>query len=205
VNVSDPRLRVTGWFVEPDEKSAPLLLAMGQVVWGAAALEKSLLLELARLRAERDGQFPAEQELSRLEHLPAGPLLKELRKLDLPGGLDERIGDAIDRRNQLFHHPVEDPEMVAAIVRGEDIDAVVKRVEQLAIDCGELAVELQAVAVAKLEAVLGKSQAELVQIVQSVDPATVEDPHDRRQLEAIIALGDADLSLFPPDDPGSAE
>jgi hypothetical protein len=197
--VSEPRPRVTGWFEEPDEAAAPLLRAMGRLVWGAAALEKALMLELARLRAEREARLPAEQELSRLEHLPARPLLNELRKLDLPGDLDQRISDAIDRRNQLVHHPTEDPEMVRAIVHGEGVDAVLKRVEQLAIDCGELAVELQIVAAARLEAMLGMSQAQMLEVLRSVDLAAIEDPAMRRQLEAVRALGAVELPLLPPD------
>jgi hypothetical protein len=56
--VSGRRPRVTGWFVEPDERAVPLLLAIGNVVWAAAGLEKSLLLELTRLRGEREGSRP---------------------------------------------------------------------------------------------------------------------------------------------------
>jgi hypothetical protein len=199
MNAPEPRPRVTGWFVEPDEKAVPLLHAMGLVIWAAQALEKSLLLELARLRAERDGQFPPEPELSKLEYLTAGPLLDQLRKLDLPGDLAERISDAIDRRNQLMHRAFEDPEMVAAIARGKGLDTVVSRVERLAIDCGELAVELQLVAGARVEAMLEMPQAEMAQVLASIDLAQISDPRWRAQLEAVRALGDADLSLRPSD------
>lgn len=73
--------RVHGYFVEPDERAVPLLHAIGRVVWAAAALEKVLLLEIARLQYERDGVFPREVELAKLELARAGRLLKQLRDL----------------------------------------------------------------------------------------------------------------------------
>lgn len=189
------RPRVTGYFTEPDEKAAPLLHAVGRAVWAIGALEKTLLLEYARLQAESAGLGPeVERELSRLERLSAGALRKELQKFDLPGDLDERIGSAIQRRNRLIHHHFEDPELVRAITTGEGIAAVVERVNRLALDCGELAVELSLVAAPRLEAVLGMSRSEMVKLLQSVDPSTVEDVHERQQLEAILATGELDLT-----------
>jgi hypothetical protein len=192
----DPsRPRVTGYFTEPDEEAAPLLQAIGRSVWAIGALEKTLLLEFARLQAESAGLGPqVGREMSRLERLPAGVLRKELQKFDLPGDLDERIGSAIQRRNGLIHHHFEDPELVRAIATGERIAAVVERVNRLALDCGELAVELYLVATPRLEAVLGMSKSEMVKLLQSVDPSTVENEHARQQLEAILAFDELDLT-----------
>src|ERR1700685_4455546 len=142
---------ITGYMDEPDARSEPLLRAMGQLVWAAAALEKVLLLVIALLRVERDGAFPSAKELARLERAPAGVLFGELQKLDLPADLDQRIADAIDRRNRVIHRPIEDPEIVRAIVGGESIDPVTERVQQVALDCGKIAVEPQAVAGPRLE------------------------------------------------------
>jgi hypothetical protein len=200
--VSGRRSRVTGWFVEPDERAVPLLLAMGNVVWAAAGLEKSLLLELTRLRGEREGQLPAEEEISKLERLTAGPLLEHLRKLELPSALAERIADAIDRRNALFHRPFEDPDLVFAVSHGERLDAQVEHVEQLALDCGELAVELLLVAVARLVGMIGIAPAQMLELVQSIDIDAIEDPRYRGQLEAVRALSGVDLAtLLRPDAP----
>lgn len=197
---------MTGWFVEPDERAVALLLPMGHVVWAAGALEKSLLLELTRLRGERDGQLPAEEEISKLERLTAGPLLEHLRKLELPSDLTERIADAIDRRNGLFHRAFEDPDLVRAVAHGERLDAQVKRVEQLAIDCGELAVELQLVATKRLTAMLGIPLEQMVELARSVDVDSIEDARSRRQLEAVRALGDVDIAaVLLPDAPGPPE
>jgi len=158
-DAADPkRPRVTGWLEEPDASSKPLLSAIGQAVWAAAGLEQSLLLELLRLFVERQGELPADA-ITRFERLPAGPLLKELRRMELPGDLDERIGDAIARRNNLFHHPMEDAKLVRAIAHGENVEDAVAAVERLALDCGELAVELFTVASKRLEALTGKRRA----------------------------------------------
>jgi hypothetical protein len=192
----DPRPRATGSFVEPDETAGPLLMAIGRAVFAAAGLEKTLQLEIARLLSVRHAAEDATpsptlgQELSRLENLTAGQLLRELRDLNLPADLDKRISDAIERRNQLVHRTFEDPELAKAASSDEHMDAVVKRVEQLALDCAELAVELQLVAIPALEAILGKSRAQLIEIVRSIDPGTITDSRERKQLEAIQTFDD---------------
>ncbi len=192
---ADPkRPRVTGWFEEPDKASKPLLAAIGRAVWGAAALEQSLLLELLRLHVERKGELPAEA-IARFERLPAGPLLKELRRLDLPGDLDERIGDAIHRRNNLIHHAIEDAQLTRAIVHGEKVEDAVDAVDRLALDCGELAVELFVVASERLEALTGMTVEQMMQMLLALDPAGASDERDRRRLEALQAIGPIDLSL----------
>jgi hypothetical protein len=200
--MSEHRPRVTGYFLEPDEESRPLLVAIGRAVMGAAALEKVLLLEIARVRAESEGLTPElGDELSRLEGLSAGVLHKTLRALELPDDLDARIADAIKRRNQLVHHPMEDPDLVRAATAGEDVAPVVERIDRLALDCGELAVELQMVASPRLEAVLGKSPPEMLEMLREADLDAIEDPDLRRQVEAIRAAGD--LEWPPPEPPVS--
>jgi hypothetical protein len=190
-----PRPRVAGYFAEPDEKAAPLLHAIGRAVWAIGALEKALLLEYARLQAESAGLGPEiARELSRLERLSAGALREELQKFNLPGDLDERIDSAIQRRNRLIHHHFEDPELVRAVATGEGLADVVERVDRLALDCGELAVELYSVAAPRLEEVLGMSLSEMFKLFESVDPSTVVNKHERKQLEAILALGEMDLT-----------
>jgi hypothetical protein len=189
------RPRVAGWFEEPDEASAPLLTAVGRVVWAAAALEHSLLLELLRLYLERQGELPA-RAIARFERLPAGPLLTELRRMDLPGDLAERIGSAVARRNALIHHPIEDARLVRAIAHGEGVEDALAAVERLALDCGELAVELFTVAAQRLEAHTGVSREQMMQLLLTLDPQAAGDERDRRRIEAIQAVGPFELD-FP--------
>jgi hypothetical protein len=84
---------------------------------------------------------------------------------------------------------------VQAVVKGENVDAVVTRVEQVALDCGQIAVELQAVTGPRLENMLGTTRDELVGLLASIDLESVADARSRQQLEAIRALGGTDLTL----------
>jgi hypothetical protein len=192
--VSD-RTRVTAYFDESDNgELMPLFVAVGRAVLAAAGLEQALRLEIVRLLVERKSatgiaEYP---ELATIEGLTGGQLVRELRALGLDPDLDERFGAAINRRNELVHNLIEDPQVVRAL-NGDGMDAVVKRIEQLALDCAGLLGELHIVATPKLEARLGKSRAELFEIVKARDPATIEDPRERRQIEAIRALGDIEL------------
>lgn len=74
-----------------------------------------------------------------------------LRKLDIPADLEARIDEVIRRRNRIVHHMFETPEIVMPVVSGEGLDAAVKQIEQVALDCGSIGVELYAVAGAALE------------------------------------------------------
>lgn len=192
--MSCERPRVTARLDEPDEGAARLFVAVGRTVLAVAGLEQNLRLEITRLLIERNSAADVAQsaeldkELARIGELTGGQLLRELRRLDLSVDLDERIGDAIDRRNEIVHHLIEDPDVIGALA-GDGMDAVVKRIERLALDCAELAVELGIFAAPKLEARLGKSQAELLEILKTRDPETIENPREKRQLEAIQALG----------------
>lgn len=180
--------------MEPDEEGAPLSVAIGRAVVGAAALEAALTLEAARLlhaehaRSGDDTDSTLPKELSRLDKLPAGELLKRLRKLGLPGELDKRIDDVIRRRNDLVHRPFEDPELARAVAGRGNVNDVVKRIERLALDCGELAVELEIFAIPKLLELTGQSPEALIELIKAVDPSTISDPRERRQLQAIQAF-----------------
>jgi hypothetical protein len=197
----DPRPRVTGFFVEPDEAGTPLAIAIGRAVVAAAALEKTLQLELARLLyiehagsgTEPDSTLA--HDLSRLDNFTAGRLLKELRRLGLPTDLDKRIGDAVRRRNDVVHRTFEDPELARATTGRGNVDLVVDRIERLALDCGELAVELEMFAIPKLRELTGKSHVDLIDLVKAVDASTITDPRERKQLEAVQAFAELeDLS-----------
>ncbi len=187
---------VTAYFeAGQDERTDPLLRAIGRLVWGANLLEVVLLLLVVQLRDDREGQFPAEEEFAYLEEASAGKRLGLLRKLDIPPDLEARIDDAIGRRNRIIHHMFECPEIVGAIISGEGIDAAVEQVEQVALDCRKIGVELYAVAGPRLEAKVGKTPAELVEMLGSVKLEAVEDPRLREQLEAVRAMRGLDLTL----------
>jgi hypothetical protein len=204
----DERPRVTASFVEPDEVSTSLLIAIGRAIVAAAGLEKALQVELAGILYERHTVAPNPElgvELARSDNLTAGQLLARLRDLDLPADLDARVADAIDRRNQLVHHTLEDPELAKAVLSGARPDAVVRRLDELACDCAALTVEMQLVAVPRLHAALGKSPSELMDMIGSIDPNTVSAPRERDQLEAIRAFADLDGLAQALDDLGAID
>ena len=193
-----PPPRLTAHFLEPDDRTDPLLRAIGRAVWGVAALEKMLLAEVVRRRAEREGMTPELAGLvTRLEeHGTAGVLLGELRALDLAEDLERRIRDLVARRNEFVHHLAEDPVIVRGIVDPEGMDEAVAHVEQLALDSAALAVELHLPSLDKFETIAGISLTEFVEHVKRVDPADVSDPRTRRQVEAVLAFGDVDFSAL---------
>jgi hypothetical protein len=187
---------VTAWFeVGQDERVDPLLRAIGRLVWGANLLETVLLLLVLQLREERDGQYPAEEEFARLEEASAGKLLGLLRNLHIPADLEGRIDEVIDRRNEVVHHMFEMPEVVAAVVSDEGMDAAVKQIEQVALDCGGIGVALFTLAEGALKTKMGKTPAELVEMLAGIDLETVKDARSRRQLESIRALDGMDFTL----------
>jgi hypothetical protein len=188
------RPRVTGWFIEPGGHTTPLLVAVGRAVFAAAGLEHALQLELVRLilvRQAADGsESNLDSELRRLRRLTAGALLTELGKRGLATELHERIRGAIERRNDLVHRTVEDPELSAGLGRGEGLDPVVARTTQLAAVCGELTVELVAFAIPKILEHLDLSLTDVIRMMEAADPATIPEPDQRRRIEAIRGLGD---------------
>ena len=166
-------------------------MQFGRAVVGAGALEAALRVEAARLIYARyatgnpTSRSTVGQELRRLDKLPAGRPLKVFKAEDL----DRRI----KRRHRSPQrtcppHAFEDPELARAINDAGNIDAVIERIDRLALDCGELAIELQMFSVPKLFELTGRSPTEVVDLVTDVDPTTVTDPRERKQLEAVQAL-----------------
>lgn len=192
------RPRARGSFIACDEPSTSLLIALGHLVVGAAGLEKTLQLELARVHYERantaadPASYGLEKRLTAVERLTGGQARHALRELGLPANLDARIRHAVDRRNALLHRPMEDVQLIKAVTTGVGVEAVADRVNRLALDCGELAVELEAFARRKVEATSGKSRAEIFEMVRGLDPQMIEDPHMRQQVEAVQAAGALD-------------
>jgi hypothetical protein len=80
-----------------------------------------------------------DKDLTALDSMTAGRLLRYLRELGVPDELDQRIGAVIDRRNDLIHHTFEDALLVAALEGGSAVDDAVGMLEQLVVDAGELA------------------------------------------------------------------
>jgi hypothetical protein len=199
---NDQRPQGTGYFEEPTENALPLMVALGQLVLAAAVLEKTLHLELVRLHYERahasgdPEKYGLEQALVATERLTSGQARAELEALGLPEALNARIRSAVKRRNALLHRPLEDLEFARAIGTGEDIDKVVSRIERLAIDCGELGVEIERYAGDRLTGVIGMHRGQIAELVTEIDVNTVNDQHLRAQLEAIKSSG-IDFSRHP--------
>lgn len=192
----DPRPRVTGWFVDPEDIAVPLLVAIGRFVFTAAGLEKALQLELVRLLWVSLGSNTDEpnilfaKETASLQRLSAGALLARLRACTLSTELHDRVDDAIKRRNALVHHAFEDQELMTAATGGGPPDAVIERVNQLATECAELTVELVAYAISKIEELFETPRADLYEMVLSMDPNTITDAADKKLLEAVQAFHD---------------
>lgn len=193
----DARPSVAAYFADLDAAAIPLFTVLGQVVVAAAALESNLQLELARLLvAARARQGPAEddplaEQLAELKKLTAGQLLGRLRERGLPESLEQRIDGAIARRNRLVHHFFEDPQLIKATAGTEASADVIGKLQQLALDCAALSVELQLFALPKIEASMGASKEELLNFVLSLDPAQLQKQAERKQVEEIQVLGSA--------------
>jgi hypothetical protein len=183
------------------ERIDPLLRAIGRLVWGASLLETVLLMMVLQLRSDRDGELPSQEEFARLEEASAGKRLRLLRELEIPAELEARIDEVIKWRNRVVHHMFETPEIVLPVISGEGLDAAVERIEQVALDCGSIGVELFTVAGPGIEAKIGMTPAELAEMLASADLAKVDDPRFREQLEVARAMRGLDLTLsWQPED-----
>jgi|GEM_PF-181191 len=194
---SDARPSVAAYFADLDDAAIPFFTALGQVVVAAAALEGNLRLELAQLLLAdrpRQGLVADEtlgEQIAELEGLTAGRLLGRLRERGLPEDLERRIDSAITRRNRLVHHLFEDPQLVKAMADPEASPEAIGKLQQLALDCAALSVELQLFALPKIEASVGASKEDLLDFVLSLDSAQIQKQSERGQVEAIQTLGRA--------------
>ena len=75
---------------------------------------------------------------------------------------------------------------------GEGVDAAVARVERLALDCAQLAIQLFLGAAPWVEAMMRKSWSDLMDLFRTIDLDTIADPRLRQQIEAIRAMGNFD-------------
>ena len=86
------------------------------------------------------------------------------------------------------------------------MDEVVRRIERLALDCGELGIELERFGGDRLVETLGMTREQIAALVLGVDPSTIDDPRMRAQLEALKASGiDLTQHPFPPATEGQGE
>jgi hypothetical protein len=188
-----------------DKKLAPLAQAIGRAVLGAAALEKVLLVDIARRRAESEGlTLRLGQQLSRLELQPAGELLRTLRELGIPSDVANRIEEVIGRRNNLVHRFMEDREVAAVFMTGEGTDRIVERVDKLAADCQRLINEIGPSAFSGVEGVLGATLPELLAMAKSADLDAIEDDQLRAQLRWARDIDADQLDSLASDSPGEA-
>lgn len=165
----------------------PLLLSIGRAVLGAAALEKMLMVEIAKRRADREGLVTElAEDLSLLERRPAGALLRTLERLGIDDDIAERISELIDRRNRLVHGFMEDSRVMAALESG-DTTPLVDRVDRIALDCQSLVDEFAPAAFAGIERIFGLSLEQLLDAVRAIGPDSVSDARLREQLAVVQA------------------
>jgi hypothetical protein len=170
-----------------------------------------LLVDVLRRRIDREGITPTLlEDLAYLDRRgTGGKLHAHLKGLGVEQPVLDRIKALIERRNDLIHHLPSDPVIARAMMGGEtEMDVAVAQVEQLALDCAVLAVELGLPSTKDLEKLVGGKTAELWAQIAAADPAKVPDSLTRRELEAIQAVGPLDFdelaaSLF--EQPGSDE
>jgi hypothetical protein len=188
--------QVNAYFADLDPEDAPIFVAIGRAVWGIAAFEKALLVEILDRRAKREGLTPTlMRSLAWLEqHGTGDALLRNLDSLGITNEQRNRIRDLVDRRNALVHHLMEDPIIVRGIA-GEAAErrTAVLHIEQLALDCGTLAMELHLASPHRLDELLGDARDAAVQELYATDPGTLTDPFTRKQLESIQGLGPIDF------------
>jgi hypothetical protein len=188
--------------VPPDELGPvepgfePLLISIGRAVLAAAALEKVLLVDIARRRADRDGLVDQlSEDVSKLERQPAGSLLTALKELGLTDELAQRTGELILRRNNLVHRFLEDPVIVSALESG-NIDPVIEQVDRVAVDCQTVVNEIAPDAFGGVAQIFGMPVERVVDLVRAVDPASITDERLREQLVLIQSADAEELRAF---------
>jgi hypothetical protein len=176
-----------------DERAVPLVLAIGRLVLGAAALEKVLLVDIVMRDFQRAGKWRDEfvQELSELEGRSAGKLLGRLRDLGIPANLADHVDKVIRQRNRVVHHLMEDVKVAKAMQTGDGMEEVVADIDGVAIACQQVVNELTLVAFPNMEAAIGMTLPELAERIGQIDPATIEDPQTRQQVEFARVMRDA--------------
>jgi hypothetical protein len=172
-----------------DEEFALLAQSIGRAVMDAAALEKVLLVDIVNRMAQREEQREElDRELRELERRPGGKLLEKLRQLGLNTEMAARIQAAIVRRNRLIHHYMEEPEVMAALMTGAGIDALVGDVDSLAVECQQIVNLIAPDAFAGLQQFLGANLPQLLHALTALDLDLVEDPTLRQQLATLKEL-----------------
>lgn len=181
---------------EMDERMVPLAQAIGQVILGAAGLEKLLLVEIVQRLANSSGLTDElAQQVSRLERRPAGPLLKSLRGLGFSDTLAADVDEVVERRNELVHRFLERPDVFEALSNGEGIEGVVESVQELARDINRLMNKIGPNAFGGAEEALGASLSEMFTTLRSIEPNVVEDGRLRRQIEMARLIDPASLKF----------
>jgi len=177
-----------------DDVFAPLAQSIGRAVMGAAALEKVLLVDIVNRMAQREElRAGLERELRDLERRPGGKLLEKLRQLGLNAEMATRIEAVIRGRTRLIHHYIEEPEVMAALMTETGVDALIKDVDSLAVECQQIVNLIAPDAFIGLQQFLGANVPQLVQALTSLDVDLIEDPTLRQQLAALKNLDPTQL------------
>jgi hypothetical protein len=175
-----------------DEFFEPLSLALGHLVFAAAALEKALFTDLVQRRIKRDGLEGVfgDELISRLVRMPAGALLNALREFGYGDELAKEIATAIDSRNRLIHHLYEDPDFIEVVAQRKGLDGIVERVEALVESIHVIVVKLEPGLASSTEQIFGGPPMHLLSQLQDLDLDAIDDEDLRKQLKAIRSFPD---------------
>lgn len=160
---------------DPQEPQTRLRAAIGQAVLSAAALEHTLRVVILHTRGARAGVDDGlARDLRRLSTKPGGTLLQQLQALGFDPQITERIGDVLQRRNRLVHHPVEDEVLIAGFLE-RDVDAAVAHIERIAADCDAIVAETLDGAIRGAMDVAGFTEEQLEDWFRHRDLDAIED------------------------------
>lgn len=170
--------------------------AIGQAVLSAAGLEQALLLTILHRRGERDG---VDEQLARKMLIYAtetgGRLANQLKSLGVSAEVQERLHDVLVRRNQLVHHPVEQPTLLSGLA-GRDIAAAISWVESISSDCQTLVDELLRRALPGALEVTGLTPEMIDDLLHSRDLTDIEEATTRGKIGSLrIGLGISDADV----------
>jgi hypothetical protein len=174
------------------EHAAPVVIAVGRLVLGGAALEKVLLVDIITRDIHRAGTLREELglELAELEGRGAGKALGRLRELGIPDELADRILEVIQGRNRVVHHLMEQPGVALALSTGEGVEGVVADIDRIAVNCQRVINELIVVAFPSLEGAFGMTLPQIAEAIGSIDPASIDNPHIRQHVQGAQVVRD---------------
>lgn len=182
--------------LEPEPEHAKVLMALGRVLIAAGSMEAVVLLEIARLRTEAGESLDETVAVvNDLRNKPAGKRIDALKAAGAEPALIRALRDAVKQRNEVVHHLLTDPLVIAGIAGG-DTQALLRRLDGVALQCGTVIESMAASAFSGMAAILGvEDLGGLVEAAASID--TDELPtREREFLQALQNLSPKQLEAL---------